>query len=56
MNFEEWFHEQDYFGPRSKRFFNDCELYLKQEASLYNEGEQTLLAWLKQAFEHGKKA
>jgi len=56
MKFDEWFHEQDYFGSRSKRFFNDCELYLKKGNGLELEGERIFLSWIKEAFENGKKA
>jgi hypothetical protein len=56
MKFEEWFHQSDYFGPRSRRFFRDCELYLSQDEDLNSEGEQAFLTWLKAAFDHEKKA
>ncbi len=55
MKFEEWFHTQEFFSLRSTRFFNECELYLKDEdPSLKNEGEAVLISWLKEAFEAGK--
>lgn len=53
--FEQWFHTQEFFSLRSKRFFNECELYLKDDDPyLKNEGEEVLISWLKQAFEAGK--
>lgn len=51
MKFEDWFYESDFFGSRSKRFFNDCDLYLNaSEQILKNEAEKVLLKWLKEAF------
>ncbi len=53
--FEDWFHTQEFFSLRSTRFFNECELYLKDDdQTLKNEGEAVLISWLKQAFEAGK--
>jgi hypothetical protein len=51
MKFEDWFHESDFFGSRSNRFFNDCDLYLNSsDPELKSEGEKFLLKWLKEAF------
>ncbi len=56
MKFEEWFHEKDFFGSRSKRFFNDCDVYLNStDQSLKTEGEKILLRWLKEAFDANAK-
>lgn len=54
--FEEWFHTQEFFSLRSQRFFNECELYLKDDdQTLKSEGESILISWLREAFEAGIK-
>jgi len=54
--FEEWFYELESFGLRSERFFNECDVYLKEDSDLKPEGEKIFLGWLKAAFEMGKNS
>jgi len=55
--FEDWFHQLEYFGLKSERFFSECDCYLKSEDIGYkNEGEQVFISWLKAAFEAGRES
>jgi hypothetical protein len=53
-SFEDWFYELEGIQTRSQRFFNECDVYLKNDSDLKSEGEKIFLDWLKVAFETGK--
>lgn len=52
--FDDWFHQLEYFGLKSERFFSECDCYLNNEDSIQkSEGERIFLSWLEAAFNAG---
>lgn len=55
--FDEWFHQLEYFGLKSERFFSECDHYFKSDdENQKREGEKIFLSWLRAAFEAGKES